>query len=716
MNPLNLSIVVLVALLTSLASAAGTRTRAIRGKSRSSRVLKKDDGNGKQSNPYQVLESAFEEEEIAEEPQKFNYNDEDEEEVEQYEFQETGEYAQPPQVANAGFGVQKEDNKNDKDNGRDEPEEVEEPESFVRIPELYLSLRFDGTPTSRTGAIDHVVIQPLITKYFENLLPKEMMGYNYISCDLEARTVGQSYDMTQMDFVVNGRAEYNILDGSSLPKEKQVKERLVAFFIDWGFDNGIGYFLNTYGIERATASNFFVNGIQMPAFVQANTYDTSSSSSTSTSSTTSASTSTSSTTADSSTTGSGYISTSTIDSSSNTFDGSTTVGSNTIDSSTIDSSNLGDSISGSSSTTTITSERAAPATEQASGGGKRVGLITGLTLFFVSLIVAGLLLWSTRRDSVTELFGKDKKSSEERRWWKDFQEDGSDTAAPPPRKVPQLNPYEDSFTSLRFKWSSWFPNKGKEEEEEELELPPDMLAQIQVVVDSDHILKKGGGGYRNYTLPPEEASAAIVSHQHSAATVPHSNFGGSEFDYVSPQKTAATSCPSDEDEVSLPSPVGKWEPPTRSTSKMYQERRRRHENRRFQHEKSDQEARGASLERNSREPAPEDPPLEDVQLSPKQHKSPLPTPPPAEMEVEDDCIGIADWTTYLNPCMLPHLPMFQYESERLDDLVATASCRQRSILDNSDDSGYAPPARRSGRSSSRGRRSKSNGGDGAYEF
>ena len=40
-----------------------------------------------------------------------------------------------------------------------------------------------------------------------------------------------------MVFKIKGKAEYQ---GEPVPKEKDLRERLIAFFIEWGFENDLG--------------------------------------------------------------------------------------------------------------------------------------------------------------------------------------------------------------------------------------------------------------------------------------------------------------------------------------------------------------------------------------------------------------------------------------------------------------------------------------------
>lgn len=522
---------------------------------------------------------------------------------------------------------------NNNDNEKDKKDDKEDCSNsycdpLVKLPELFVVLGVQVTTSSRDSSSysiprdNYNALETLLEDYFEALLTQEVMGSNFVTSELDAKLFTTQYfddntgAGTLLFFEVKGKAEY---EGDSIPKKEAVRDRLVAFFIDWGYDDDLGLYLAHKGIEGAKVANLFVEGNQMPAF---------------------------------------YNSGIQIqqqqpqqqqemqpeypqpelqpeDSWQQTFQEPTSP------------SDLDYSV-----TTTSTSASAVE-DEQAAKKGKPVGLIVGLVILFVCLFIASLMLFFEWRN-------RDKKAATSKGWHDFGSEDGSETS-----------PEQDDSQSISqlFKPKNWFQRPEKKPHKLQ-RTPSEILRHIKVVVENDHDLKKGG---THGTTNPEDSSGAI----HSAETLQHSNY------VMSPQNTQKTYL-SDEEEESLQSPVVRYSPPSRSNSKMYN---------REKHHVSPKAAVVSPITTDGTR-APTSPDRNGCR-----------TPAPLE---DEDCAGLVEWASNLNPCLLPH-SLFRQESERLDNIVANLP-RNKSILDvndshDSDARTPSPTRRPSSRRSSHRRRS-----------
>jgi hypothetical protein len=515
-------------------------------------------------------------------------------------------------------GDNNQENNNGKDDNRKDDKTTECSSdgvciSLVKLPELFVVVGVQVSTSSRDGSYaiprnNYDALEALIEEYFEGLLTQDILGTNYVTSDLDAKLFTTQYFNDQngagtlLFFEVKGKAEY---EGDSAPDKQSVRDWLVAFFIDWGYDDDLGLFLADQGIEGAKVANLFVEGNQMPAFYN-----------------------------------------------SNMETGQTQEEQSQQDQFQQEQTWLQATPAPGPSTSTTTSSSANAVVEEPTKKGKPMGLIIGLMFFFVCLGIAALLIVNARRynDKRKELFAS--------RGWHGFgSEDGSETS--PEREDSQSE--ADQSKSKKNGWGAWFHRSEKKMERE----PSKILGHIQVVVENDHVLKEGKGcGNRTN---PEDCSGAL----HSAETLPHSNYG-EDFKIISPQGTEKTSF---SEEESLADPVVRWGPPTRSTSKMYNKERR--------HTPKEDPAVVSPITEGSHSP-----------ISPARNGCRTPAPAPLE---DEDCAGLVEWASSLNPCMLPS-NIFKYESDRLDDIVANLP-RNKSIFDaniSNDDSAPIPsPPRRS---------------------
>ena len=505
---------------------------------------------------------------------------------------------------------------------------------FVTLPAIKLQLGVDVAPMSRedrqgSGQDNGEAVEALMEEYFEgqlNVRDDFMMGPNYVSSEVEAIMTQQQGNV--LEFTINGDAQYL---GLPTPSEEDVKNTLTQYFglpTFWE-KTDLETYLKESGITGAQVDVMYVDNYPVAGDAGASIYPNDSSS-----------------------------------------DSGTT---------TNNQDNLTESDSSNANIGNIESDK------------KPVGLILGFILFFLCLFAAiGMLLTTYKKEECEACWAgcknKSKKAAamsplaerrrKNRRGWRDFDEEGSNTVAAADRNVSE---YGDSATAksgshkqsklqtpqvmqwLSTKWQDLSMSFCKEESDE----PSKVLQNIQVVVDNDHMLKQqqqtlqrgedGGPVFRNFS------TADASRYQYSAKTEPRSNvYGGVALkagqEDTSPQKTLDTYASDDDDALSVEDPILTY------TSS----------------------SRGAAAS-----PTPYRTSGETAALSshPWKQDGDTKTTPSAGDAAEEGTLttSLTEWTNYLNPCLsVPSLPLFHYESERLDDLVASIP-RNKSLADGGDE-------------------------------
>ena len=507
----------------------------------------------------------------------------------------------------------------------------EETITFVTLPTIHLQLGVDVAPMSRedrqsSGRDNSAAVEALMEEYFEgqlNVRDDFMMGPNYVSSEVEAIMSQQQENV--LDFTVNGEAQYL---GLPTPSQEDVKNTLTQYFglpTFWE-KTDLETYLEENGIMGAEVNVMYVNNY--PVAGDASNFP--------------------------------------------------------IDSSSENRNPLTENDSSNANVNNNESDK------------KPVGLILGFILFFLCLFAAIIMLLTTyKKDCIEKMVNrasacwaccKDRtkkaaamsplaeRQRKNRRGWRDFDEEGSKTAAGADRNVSE---YGDSTTARsgsgkelkqqKPQVMQWLSTKLQDLSmsfcKDESDEPSKVLQNIQVVVDNDQLLKQqqqtlqrgedGGPVYRNFS------TADASRYQYSAKTEPRSNvYGGMTWkaaqEDTSPQKTLGTYASDDDDALSVEDPILTYASSSRGA------------------------AASPTPYRSSRETE-----------APASHpwKQDTKTSPSAGDAAEEGTLttSLTEWTNYLNPCLaVPSLPLFQYESERLDDLVASIP-RNKSLADDDDD-------------------------------
>ncbi|CAB9528448.1 expressed unknown protein [Seminavis robusta] len=591
------------------------------------RGLKKDD-SGKDKDSFQNVESAFGDKQQNDEKDNDNGKDEDEESEEDNDKEED-EKEKEDNV--------KEDNKDQDDKGVSNDPEGVPAIKYVLLPEFTVELGVDAYSSNRQegGAArnNYDAIEMLMATYFETLLPRDLMGPNYLTAEMEAR-MSKSVDFGQgalLNFKIRGQAQY--LD-EPVPSEAELKDRLIWFLSRWQGQGQLERFLNENGLYGSKISNIYVDQEQVTS-TSAN---------------------------------SGFLS------------------------GNQDIPEFG----------SANGQEDGGEGDGKSKAGLVVGLIFFLLAFAAvayvmykhreSLKAECGVCYKSAREKSQQLRDKHRQRQAEKRGWRDFdgsqgsnealegQVDGTKkqpsqsrtpTSEPPkriklvswfqqqtkrfkkqkspeydqppiigpPRRFSKKVPPSTSEPPQRFNLFSWFQQEP--ELNKNNEIPDDVLPQIQVVVDNDHVLKQSTGRvpYRSQSLTEQS------KRQFSASTVPHANRR------LPPENTMHTHGLSDDEEsLNMEDPVVRYAPPTRSQGKVH----------RGQHNKSKHRAVGSPS---------------TVASTPSPPPKPVRAPSPPIPE-DDVCTNtFADWANFLNPCLMPNLAMFQEESQKLDDLVQDAGTR-----------------------------------------
>jgi hypothetical protein len=499
--------------------------------------------------------------------------------------------------------------------------------TFVALPDIVLELGVDRTPDNIAA------IETLIEGYMSTLLPVDVMGSNYVSSDLQA-TMSKTLDEgengnTLLDFTIQGLAQYQ---ADPVPQTEELKDRLIWFFSRWQGQGLLEAFLEENGIDGTQVTNVYVDSEKVPLA---------------------------------------------------TINGATSTASDG---------------------------------QASGGGGSKAGLAVGLSAFFLCMLAAAIVLYYNRQLMFNECrtwskggracckSTRDKLSKmklEKAGWINNFDADGSSTVLPEqdrnqraaafskerpklpkclawlqrdkaiaaggsalvmeedssqcvaatfskePSKLPKwlarlqrdktIDAEEDGSQLIAAtfskeppklpKWLAWIQrNKATTEAED----PSQVLPNVQVVVDSSRVP-------RPVVTVSHRISQWDMPKHHSEVTVPRANH---KIDEESPQKTV-NSYLSDEVSVEEPldDPIVRYAPPTRCQGRMYKSK--------SQNQTSPSTVASTPSPRTSRASAPPDP------------------------EEPDSCVNtFAEWAASLNPCMLPTIPLFQTESEKLDDLVS----------------------------------------------
>lgn len=615
---------------------------------------KDDEGTPPQTTSDGVVSSAF-----GDNPNDDDENDEDDDDDEDDDgFSNLLE----EEVAENGDSERPDDNDQQDDDQQNKDEYPADLVSFVKLPTILVEVGVAVDPTSResrqssssSGRNNDAVLEMLMEIYFERLLTRSTMGSKYVTSELEAvvsRTTTAANTNTNssslLEFQIQGEAEYQ---GQPVPDTNAVKDRVKGFLYTSFGANDLATYLENNGIMGAQVNRIYVN------------------------------------------------------------DGlSTTSGGNEGD-------NGGDADSPSGNTAT---DSANANNNNDGSGGNSAGLIVGLILFFICVLACTVFLLTTQRERCQECLEwcittskklcaaclawcketsssireKHQQNKGKRGGWQDFHEDGSDTAPDTTNKdVSAANDNDDSVESegqttvLR-----WFSSKFRRQPEKEK--PSDVLQNIHVVVDSDHILKQQlqvveQGDDNNKTAPVYRSFSTA---KYSAATVPHSNhtknkhYGGMTIHEkqqdTSPQKTVGTYVSDEEEIMSMEDPIVRYGSSSRAM--------------RFSPKYSESPPKYS-------EPHPW-----KENGTEKRKPSQSRTIPPPPDEEESNLGALVEWTNYLNPCIVGNLPTFHYESEQLDDLVASIP-RNKSLAD--DASEESPPRERRSRSGRSGSRHRSRSG------
>jgi hypothetical protein len=546
--------------------------------------------------------------------------------------------------------------KEEEDKGQVDNEDVNEGElpviTFVALPEtvLQLGVNVNAADGDRAFSLpsDYTAMEALIKEYMEGLWPNDVMGSNYVSSDLKATmskgtALGESGGVI-LDFTIQGLAEYH---GDPVPQTKELKDRLTWFFSRWQGQELFQAFLEENGIYGTQLTNVYVDSENVPISANADSINGATSD------------------AGSDTEGS----------SEGSSDGGGSKAGLVVGLLVVVMCMLVAALVLYHNRQLIAKEckiwrkgcKLCGKSRRDKMQEKKLGRL-GWTNNFDEEGSATVPPNEDRSQRVAPTFKLPKWLARPHR--DEADEEGSATVPPkedrsqrvaPTFKLPKwlsrphrdkaagaeglgmVQPEEDISRRVAATFSkqppklpkclAWLQRDYATTKEED---PSQVLPNVQVVVDTDHVSRQPVGSTSH------RISYWDMSKLHSEVTAPRGNHKVPHYEEVSPQKTS-TSNLSDDDDKSLGDPIVRYAPPTRSQGRMCKSKN--------QHPSSPSTVASTPSPRQSRSSAP--PVLQD-------------------QEKDSNENSFADWADFLNPC-LPNVSLFRTQSGNLNGTVANVS-------------------------------------------